>query len=105
MLKTIISGCLIAILVSATNVNIVHADGGLPYPELKNWSKKFTAKKRFIVLSAFNDQAVLDRETGLVWERTPEKKPRTWYEAMGDCRTKNVGGSFRLAPSGDRGIS
>lgn len=91
MLKKIIAGQLIAILISATNVNIVHAAGGRSHPELKSWSKILPAKQRFIVLSAFNDQAVLDRETGLVWESTPDDVPRTWYEAMGDCRSKSVG--------------
>lgn len=93
MLKKIIAGQLIAILIFATNVNITHAhsDNGQSYIESASWSKKITAKKRFRVLSAFNGQAVLDRETGLVWERTPDEAPRTWYEAMGDCRSKNVG--------------
>lgn len=90
MLKKIIAG---AILIYATNINIAHAhvEDGQLYPESASWSKKFTAKQRFIVLPAFDDQAVLDRETGLVWERTPDKVPRTWYEAMGDCRSKSVG--------------
>ena len=91
MLKTIMSGYLIIILVLAVNVNIAQADEQVSIPELQSWSKKITGKKRFVVLSTFNSEAVLDKETGLVWERTPAAKPRTWYEAMGDCRTKSVG--------------
>ncbi|RCW71604.1 DUF1566 domain-containing protein [Pseudorhodoferax soli] len=42
-----------------------------PYYAMPSWDQTLPAASRFIVLSNFASQAVLDRETGLVWERTP----------------------------------
>ena len=33
---------------------------------MANWDQKLPASQRFVVLAAFNNQAVLDKETGLV---------------------------------------
>jgi len=63
-----------------------------PRPHLKNWARKIAnAKERFVVLSTFSQEAVLDMETGLVWERSPSTKLGTWFEAMGDCYSRIVG--------------
>jgi len=62
-------------------------------PPLKSWSNIIPkAKKRFVVLADFNNQAVLDRETGLVWEQSPETTADVWLGARGACAVKNVGG-------------
>jgi len=42
-----------------------------PYYATPSWDQTFPAATRFIVLSNMNNEAVLDRETGLVWQRTP----------------------------------
>jgi len=42
-----------------------------PYYATPSWDQTLPANTRFIVLSNFNNEAVLDRETGLVWERSP----------------------------------
>jgi hypothetical protein len=40
---------------------------------LKSWSRKIKdATKRFEVLDRFKDEAVLDREPQLVWQREPK---------------------------------
>jgi len=67
--------------------------GALGNPDLgMTWSRKIAnAKERFVVLPAFSQKAVLDRETGLVWERSPSTKLGTWLEAMGDCYSRIVG--------------
>ncbi len=91
MLNRIIPASMIIILAVVAVPKIALANDQESMMVLQSWSKKITGKKRFEILSAFNDQAVLDKETGLVWERSPSIKPRTWYEAVGDCRSKNVG--------------
>jgi hypothetical protein len=42
-----------------------------PYYATPAWDQTLPVATRFIVLSNFKSEAVLDRETGLVWERTP----------------------------------
>jgi hypothetical protein len=56
------------------------------------WDRKFNDSHRFKVLDDFGDAAVLDRETGLVWERSPDLIGYSWVIARGICIDKNVGG-------------
>lgn len=49
------------------------------------------------MLSNFNSEAVLDRETGLVWEKTPDSSfDNNWNTARRNCANKNVGGVGRI---------
>ena len=58
---------------------------------LHSWDTKIAdASKRFVVLADFNDEAVLDNETGLVWERSPSGVA-DWAPAFGVCINKVVG--------------
>jgi len=66
-----------------------------------SWSKKLpcdstTNCPRFEVLADFILEAVLDKETGLVWERSPMSAStdpkRTWFQAQSDCLQRTVGG-------------
>lgn len=43
--------------------------------DMRDWGRKFPASQRFVVLSQFGNQAVLDKETQLVWERQPYATP------------------------------
>ena len=56
------------------------------------WDKTFNGKSRFKVLSGFGGLAVLDRETGLVWERDSTQGSSTWSSSRLICRTRTVGG-------------
>lgn len=47
---------------------------------------------RFVLVSKMNNEAVLDKETGLVWEKSPDTTPRTWTDAISYAYNKNVGG-------------
>jgi hypothetical protein len=64
---------------------------------LKSWSRKIpNARERFEVLHQFNDEAVLDRETQLVWERAPRDPfpgfRGTFAQAVADCYARLAGG-------------
>ena len=55
------------------------------------WDQKLPAATRFDVLTDWNNEAVLDRETGLVWERSPQSVLVTWGNARGLCSNKAIG--------------
>jgi len=57
-----------------------------------SWSRALPAADRFVVLADFNDEAVLDRNTGLVWQRTPENIGRPVFSASYHCLDANIGG-------------
>lgn len=58
----------------------------------QNQGKALPAARRFVILPAFNNEAVLDKETGLVWERSPQTTSARWIAARRTCIEKNVGG-------------
>ena len=53
------------------------------------WSQTLPAAQRFVLV--LGDVAVLDKETGLVWERTPDTTKRNWFQAASNCYSKSVG--------------
>jgi hypothetical protein len=70
--------------------------------KLPSWDDRIDTPARFKVLTEFGNAAVLDKETGLVWERTPgdadgdgdvdETDKRFWVDAVAVCYDKTVGG-------------
>jgi hypothetical protein len=54
------------------------------------WSQKLPAEKRFVLV--LDGEAVLDRETGLVWEKSLDTTTRNWNDAVSYCYKKEVGG-------------
>ncbi len=62
---------------------------------LATWDTVITGAARFRVLTGFNTAAVLDRETGLVWERSPDTSPRSWLDAHRFCVDRGVGNRHR----------
>jgi hypothetical protein len=70
--------CLSNIIVGAAAAQMESrtADVEVETEILKSWSRKINdATKRFEVLDSFNAEAVLDRETQLVWQREPQDQP------------------------------
>ena len=59
---------------------------------IQNWHKAHPAAQRFVMLATFNNNAVLDKTTGMVWEKSPQTTTVTWNEARTTCVNKSVGG-------------
>jgi len=68
------------------------ASGVGPYYAMPAWDQTIATAVRFIVLTNMNSEAVLDRETGLVWERSPSTEPFIWLGMQSFCNNKVVGG-------------
>jgi hypothetical protein len=58
----------------------------------QNWDTVLPGDQRFTILPAFNNQAVRDNETGLVWDRSPSTSQVAWYDAVRLCWLRQVGG-------------
>jgi uncharacterized protein DUF1566 len=75
------------------------ADGmTAPYYAKPAWDQQLPASTRFVVLSNWIDAnfpsggaAVLDRETALVWERSPSTAPSSWEHAELHCNDLHAG--------------
>jgi hypothetical protein len=67
------------------------ATGAGPYYATPSWDQTLPASTRFIDLSNMPG-AVLDRETGLVWEKAPSTSLFTWFGALFHCGNLNLGG-------------
>lgn len=72
-----------------------------PFPDEPGWSKKLGAtvgcdSPRFTCV--LDGAAVLDHETGLVWERTPQSGTGVWSTAYNVCGQRTTGdrGGWRL---------
>jgi hypothetical protein len=61
---------------------------------LQSWDKLVNKPGRFKVLSQFGGAAVLDTETGLVWEKAPDPGTSDWASAVFSCYNAVVGGRF-----------
>jgi hypothetical protein len=61
----------------------------------ESWDTVINGPTRFKVLAGFTSAAVLDKETGLVWERSPDPQPRTWLVAHRFCVDRAVGNGSR----------
>jgi hypothetical protein len=62
-----------------------------------SWSKKLPCDSqincpRFEVLADFNNEAVLDKETGLVWWKNASRYSSIWGAAISICNDSELGG-------------
>ena len=60
--------------------------------DLRDWGRQLAASERFAVLATFDNEAVLDKETQLVWQRTPSAAKGDWYQAFTSCLSQGIGG-------------
>jgi len=102
VLGTGISALLAAMVI---NTAVAQTTSPGPYYATPSWDQQLPTSTRFVVLSNWVDSnfpsggaAVLDRETGLVWERAPLTTILTWGGAVDHCFALNVGnrGGWRL---------
>lgn len=70
---------------------------GPPAPTMKtldqippSWSHKLPASERFVLV--LDGEAVLDKETGLVWEKVLGVVPKSWESGITQCLTLSKGG-------------
>jgi hypothetical protein len=68
------------------------ATGVGPYYAMPAWDQTLPAATRFLVLTNMNSEAVLDRETGLVWEQSPDTSTENWGNASYHCLNLAKGG-------------
>jgi hypothetical protein len=64
------------------------------------WGEPINTPDRFIVLASYNNQAVYDKETGLVWEQSPSTTTaKDWFGASFSCSDSAAGNrkGWRLA--------
>ena len=91
----------VAFLMSSTAGRAQTAASG-PYYATPSWDQKLQCDTpatcpRFVVLSNWNSDAVLDRETGLVWERTPAPADTTsfqWSSSNDYCIELSTGARY-----------
>jgi hypothetical protein len=62
-----------------------------PYYAVPSWDQILPSSTRFIVLSNWNSEAVLDRETGLVWQRTAGVALESFSLAKQGCHFARTG--------------
>jgi hypothetical protein len=60
--------------------------------DLRDWGRKFPTSERFVVLPQFGNEAVLDKETQLVWQRSPSPGTAIWSGAVNHCFLRVQGG-------------
>jgi len=75
----------------------LYASNGIQFPDgtvlatapARNWYQRLPASERFV--RVMNQEAILDKETGLVWEQAPDTTEKKWADAVYYCRSKVVG--------------
>ena len=81
------------ILAAALSILWFGLGSGPAFAKEMTWGKITAASQRFQALANFGNAAVLDRETGLVWEQCPSTDETTsWHGAKKACFNKELGG-------------
>ena len=90
MLKWNLGFFVIGMLALAGSLAQAQTTANGPYYATPSWDQQLPASTRFIVLLNWGSAAVLDRETGLVWERSPSTNTFTWNDALASFHCNNL---------------
>jgi uncharacterized protein DUF1566 len=98
-MKTLLRGVGLAMLGALALTGAARAYTSKPgsYYAMPSWDQQLPASSRWIVLTNWGSAAVLDRETGLVWQLNPFLNippVDTWNNAFLDCQEAANGGRF-----------
>ncbi len=78
-------------MITDENGGLTFFDGtrqtGAPIP---SWHQSLPAAERFV--EVLSNTSVLDRETGLVWQKATNDETYTWYKAQDYCYKAAIGG-------------
>jgi uncharacterized protein DUF1566 len=101
MKRRIMSMCGVAVVILTVPVGSARAQTTAvgPYYAVPSWDQTIACSStancpRFVVLSNMSNQAVLDRETGLVWQRSPRTAYVSYEQAVQICPQERTGGRF-----------
>ena len=86
--KLLLWGTLILTAVSANAQTTANG----PYYATPSWDQTLPVTTRFIILANMGSNAVLDRETGIVWERSPSTSVFTLNNGNRQCQHLQTGG-------------
>ncbi len=88
MQRTHVTGVFAVVLGLVTLALFVRPTGAI---DLRDWGRKSDdASNRFVL--TFNEAAVLDNETQLVWEQSPDTNVTSWVLARTECMSRNIDG-------------
>ena len=95
MLRVILGCVAVGTLVLASGPAQAQLAVSSQYYATPAWNQQLActpgACPRFLVLTKWNSEAVLDKETGLVWERSPDTNGLLWVSAHQHCNNLIVG--------------
>jgi hypothetical protein len=77
------------VLFSAIPAMAMNGNGS--YYATPSWDQTLSSYARFFVLMNMNSEAVLDKETGLVWEQSSSTDTKNWIDAHSHCNALKKG--------------
>lgn len=85
-------GSVLAVIGGMADVGQAQTISERPPLRVASWDQTLPTETRFVVLENFNSEAVLDHNTGLVWERSPATARADWKGAKSSCLNRAIGG-------------
>jgi hypothetical protein len=90
--KMLIAVGLILGIVAFATIPAMAINANGPYYSMPSWDQTLPVIARFVVLTNMKSEAVLDKETGLVWEKSPSTNLYNWISAQRICFSSTKGG-------------